>query len=136
MDQLRVPRMWRETPQHYRLEASRCLSCSEIYFPPRTVCNKCKSKNIENVNLPRRGTIETFTVIRIASPKYQVYVPYGVALVKLENGVKILSQLTDCETGSLKIGMPVEAVIRKLYDDGEDGVIHYGFKFRPVALPE
>ncbi len=132
MSDLRVPKLWREIPQHYRLEASKCLTCGRIYFPPKTVCNNCKSKNFEKTLLPRKGVIETFTIIRQAPSKYELYVPYAVAVVKLENGVKVLSQITDCEPDKLQIGMPVEAVIRRLYDDGENGVIHYGFKFRPV----
>jgi uncharacterized OB-fold protein len=132
MEKLRVPRFWREIPQHYRLEGVKCLSCGQLYFPPKKVCNKCKSKNFEVISLPRTGKIITYTIIRLAPYTYEIYVPYAVAVIELKNGVKIISQMTDCDLEDLKIGMRVEAVIRKHYTDGENGLIHYGYKFRPL----
>ncbi|MHA1409963.1 MAG: Zn-ribbon domain-containing OB-fold protein [Candidatus Odinarchaeia archaeon] len=132
MENLRVSRLWREIPQHYRLEGAKCLNCGEIYFPPRTICAKCKSKNLEKTPLPRRGKILTYTVIHIAPPKHRIYVPYVIALIELENGLRILSQITDVEPSEITIGMPVEAVIRRYYAEGENGLIHYGYKFRPI----
>ena len=38
--------------------------------------------------------------------------------------------LVDCDVDNLEIGDPVEMVFRKIREDGEDGVISYGFKFR------
>ena len=55
-----------------------------------------------------------------------------MALVKLEEGPIVTAQLTDMDEGELSIGMPVEMVTRKLRTDGEEGMIVYGYKFRPV----
>jgi uncharacterized OB-fold protein len=132
MERLRVPRLWREIPQSYRLEGVKCLSCGSIYFPIRPTCTKCKSKNLELTALPRKGKILTFTIIRIATADHSIYVPYAVALIELENGIKIISQITDYNPEKLELGMPVEAVIRKHYTDGRNGLIHYGYKFRPI----
>jgi len=63
---------------------------------------------------------------------YQEYVPYAVALVKLEEGPLVTAQLTDVSPDQVEIGMPVEMVTRKVREFGEDGVILYGYKFRPT----
>jgi uncharacterized OB-fold protein len=57
--------------------------------------------------------------------------PYFVALVKLEEGPLVTTQLTDMDSNPV-IGEAVEMVTRKLYNGGGDkkGVIPYGFKFR------
>lgn len=54
-----------------------------------------------------------------------------VALVKLAEGPMVLAQLTDVDFIDVAIGMPVEMVTRKLRTDGSEGMIVYGYKFRP-----
>lgn len=51
-------------------------------------------------------------------------------MIELEEGAKLTAQLVDCDVDNLEIGDPVEMVFRKIREDGEDGVISYGFKFR------
>ena len=72
--------------------------------------------------------------MRHAPEGYGDYVPYAVALVKLEEGPLVTAQLTDVAPHEVKIGMPVEMVTRKIREFGEDGVIVYGYKFRPTEL--
>jgi uncharacterized OB-fold protein len=55
-----------------------------------------------------------------------------VAIVKLEEGPLVTAQLTDVDNKGVKIGMPVEMVTRKLREDGDRGILVYGYKFRPV----
>ena len=60
--------------------------------------------------------------------------PYIVALVKLEEGPMVTAQLTDVDVDQLEIGMEVEMVTRKMSDDGVEGMIIYGYKFRPPIV--
>jgi uncharacterized OB-fold protein len=62
---------------------------------------------------------------------YETYLPYTVALVKLEEGPMVTAQLTDVRPDEVHIGMPVEMVTRKLIEEGPEGQILYGYKFRP-----
>jgi uncharacterized OB-fold protein len=62
---------------------------------------------------------------------YEEFAPYTVALVKLEEGPLITAQLTDTEPDQVGIGQPVEMVTRKIREDGPEGLIVYGYKFRP-----
>jgi len=70
-------------------------------------------------------------VVRQAPEGYEEFVPYTVALVRLEEGPLVTAQLTDVDHKEVKIGMEVEMVTRKLREEGEDGLIIYGYKFRP-----
>jgi uncharacterized OB-fold protein len=63
---------------------------------------------------------------------YEEQKPYTIALVKLEDGPMVTAQLTDIEPADVKIGMQVEMVTRKLREDGPEGQIVYGYKFRPL----
>ena len=65
---------------------------------------------------------------------YEEFVPYTVALVELDEGPLVTGQLTDADQDEIEIGMPVEMVTRKLREEGEDGLIVYGYKFRPFGL--
>lgn len=76
------------------------------------------------------GVIESFTVVYNAPKDFENQVPYILALIKLENGEKITSQIVDSD--KIDIGMKVEPCLRRLYSDGEDGLICYGAKFRVV----
>jgi uncharacterized OB-fold protein len=75
--------------------------------------------------------VYSFTVVHEPPTGYETQAPYAVALVKLEEGPLITAQLTDVDAADIKIGMPVEMVTRRLRTDGPEGVIQYGYKFRP-----
>ncbi len=81
--------------------------------------------------LSGRGTVYSFSVVRQPSDGYESQTPYIVALVKLDEGPMISAQLTDCDAAEVQIDMPVEATTRRLRDLGPEGLILYGYKFRP-----
>ena len=58
-----------------------------------------------------------------------------VGVVELEEGPRLRTQLVAVEEGDVKIGMPVEFSFRKISSEGDEGVITYGFKFRPKNYP-
>ena len=126
-----ISRNWRLRHQRYKLQGTKC-ECGKIYFPPRKICPKCKSKNLSDFNLKGRGKIYSFTTVYDAPLGFEEYIPYTLALIKLVEGPMILSQLTDVDEDSVKIGMNVEMVIRKVRELGEKGLIVYGYKFGPV----
>ena len=77
-----------------------------------------------------KGVIESFTIVHSPPEEFYGQCPYTVALISLNNGQKTVSQIVDCK--SPEIGMKVEPCLRKIYVDGEDGLISYGAKFRVV----
>jgi uncharacterized OB-fold protein len=58
--------------------------------------------------------------------------PYMVALVRMDDGPMVTAQLTDVDHDQVAIGMRVEMVTRKIREDGAEGQIVYGYKFRPL----
>ena len=126
-----VPRYWRLKNQRYRLQGKKCIDCGTMSFPPRIVCQKCKSRKTEPYHFKGKGTLYSYTIIYQGTGKFDQYAPYIVALIDLEEGVRITAQLTDLKQEDIKIGMELEMVIRQIYEDGERGPILYGYKFRP-----
>jgi uncharacterized OB-fold protein len=133
---MRLAKVWRETPRKYRLEGAICKDCNFSFFPPRAVCPNCGSRELNLQNFSQSGKVLSYTDIRKPPTDFENYAPYPVALIELLGGVKIVSQLTDCDIDEIFIGMPVEAVLRKLREDGEYGVVYYAIKFRPLIRKE
>jgi uncharacterized OB-fold protein len=122
-------RAWREFPQRYRLEAAKCTECGKVLYPPRLVCPECGARDFTNEILPRNGKVLTYTVIRVPPAGFTEQTPLPLALVELENGVRIMVQIGDVEDPeSIEIGMPVRLEFRRVSWDGEAGVIFYGHK--------
>jgi len=87
---------------------------------------------MEDVSLSQRGRLLAFTVIRRAPSDMADLRPYVVGLVELEDGVKVLSQIVDCDPSELRPGLELEATLRRIRAHGPAGVIEYGYKFRPA----
>ena len=122
-------RSWREFPQRYRLEATKCEACEKIHYPPRIVCSKCGGSTFENITLPREGKVVTFTIVRVPPAGFTEQTPLPIAIVEVMDGVQIMVQIGDLEDPSeLEIGMPVRLEFRRISWDGEAGLIFYGHK--------
>jgi hypothetical protein len=83
------------------------------------------------IDLPKKGHIYSFSTVVNAPDGFELQAPYTIALIELENGLKVTAQLTDfaCDEKP-EIGMEVEMTTRKLKEDGPRGIIVYGYKFR------
>lgn len=128
---MEVSRHWRLNEQRYALIGETCDSCGTKLFPPRDVCLECEAPAKELYTFTGVGEIYSFTTVYEAPAGFAEYAPYTVALVKLDEGPVVTAQLTDIVKGDLHIGMKVEMVTRKLRTDGPEGMIIYGYKFRP-----
>lgn len=131
-----VPRFWREIPQRYNLQASKCGTCRAIHFPPREVCPTCRRASVgkmQPVNLSGKGTILECTRVHKPAPGYAMQVPYFLALIQSIEGPIITGQVVDSDPALIAAGAPVHGVFRRLGQDGEDGVIYYGTKWQVDA---
>ncbi|HNS50130.1 MAG TPA: Zn-ribbon domain-containing OB-fold protein [Anaerolineae bacterium] len=127
-----LPRHWRLQNQRYQMVGEVCLKCGAKLFPPRDVCPECSKPAYEPFTFSGKGTVYSFSTVYQAPAGYEEFVPYTVALVKLDEGPMVSAQLTDVDREEVAIGMPVEMVTRKMREEGEDGLIVYGYKFRAV----
>jgi uncharacterized OB-fold protein len=125
-------RYWREIPQRYRLEAGRCKGCGEVSFPPRIVCSGCGGRDFETVKLTPEGKLLTYTVIRVGPSQFADQTPYALGVAELAGGVRLTAQIADCEFDDLSVGMPVRIEFRRIREEGEAGIICYGYKFVPA----
>ncbi len=78
-----------------------------------------------------RGKVVTYSVIRTASDQFSNMTPYVLAIIELEEGCRLTSQVI-CDPQDIRIGMPVRSVFRVIVEDGPSGIIHYGTKFVPI----
>ncbi|MCI4435333.1 MAG: Zn-ribbon domain-containing OB-fold protein [Ignisphaera sp.] len=125
-------RVWRERGARYRLEGARCKKCGRVFYPPKPACPYCGHLEVERVELPKKGKVLSFAIEYTVPENYRHESPIIVALIELENGVKVLSTLTDVKPEEVYIGMHVEATLRKLWEGSEEGIIVYGLKFKPL----
>lgn len=133
-----LPRHWRLKDQRYHLEGVICEECGAKLFPPRGICPYCGSRRLSPHRFRGEGEVYSTSTVHQAPEGFEEYVPYTVALVRLDEGPLVTAQLTDVEPSEAYIGMRVEMVTRKIREVGEEGLIVYGYKFRkPVAdLPK
>ena len=128
-----VPFHWRRFRERYQIIGTKCEHCGSYLYPKRVVCPKCRrAGKLKEVKFSGKGKVITYTVIRVPPEGFKIYAPYIIGIIELEEGARLLSQITDCEPEEVKIGMPVKACFRKIRSENETGLILYGFKFRPI----
>ena len=99
---------WEGCRQH-QLRIQCCTSCHQYQFFPRIYCSKCFSENVEWVNASGRAKLLSFTIVRRpVSPAFADQVPYVVALVTLEEGPQMMTNIVGCAPEDVTIGMPLE----------------------------
>jgi uncharacterized OB-fold protein len=120
-------RPWWEALQRHELYVQKCRDCGDLRFHPRAVCPSCLSSRTEWVRSKGTGKIYTFTVThQNQAAGFRESLPYVMAWVELDEGVKMLTNIVDCPPEQVRIGMPVEAV----FDDVTAAVTL--LKFRPA----
>jgi len=120
---------WRIRDRYYRLIGSKCVDCGDEFFPPVYRCKGCGSEHIKDKEMPKTGKIMTYTILHEPLPGFEAQTPLYLAVVKLDNGARILTQIVDSPEDSVKTGAKVRATIRRAMVDGDSGQIVYGFKF-------
>lgn len=128
---MKVARNWRLIPRRYRMEAGKCKQCGSIHFPARLICPSCSSREFETIRLSGKGEIESFTIIRVAPTGFRDIAPYAIGIIRLDEGIRIMGQVVDCDEEGLKIGQRVTSQFRRINEEGKTGMILYGYKFVP-----
>lgn len=130
-------RAWRERLGRYRLAGSRCRSCGAIWFPARHgVCGKCNSSDIEEYQCAQEGSIAEYIIKDNPFTDLSGSAPYGrgkrvVAMVKLDDGLYVWSDVVDCPPEGVSVGMRVRMTTRKWMRESNSNW-QYGYKFVPA----
>jgi len=93
------------------LAIQRCTACGEFQHPPKPICRKCRTYDLEFAPTNGRGKIFTYIVVHHpVHPALEPDLPYNVSLIELEDapGVRIVSNVVDVSEDEIEIGMPVE----------------------------
>lgn len=99
----------------------RCSQCNLIYVPPRSTCWQCFAKLMEWVELPKQGTVETYTVVHYREPIQPLPIPFAYAIIKLDGAdTGFLHLLGEVDLKKIKVGMRVEAVFK---EEGEGNIL-------------
>ena len=79
------------------------------------------------------GRVVSYTVIRVAPPRFAAEVPYVVAVLEMDDGARMMAQVADVKPEEMKMGMKVRLEFRKIFQHGRAGVIAYGHKAVPTS---
>lgn len=108
---------WEGCRQH-KLLIQQCEDCQKYIFYPRNLCPHCHSDRIKWVESSGRGKVYSYTINRRpAFPSFAEETPYVVALIELEEGVRMISNIINCDIDQVKIDMPVEVVFEKATEE-------------------
>lgn len=104
-----------------QLLGCKCIECEKLMAPPRMICIKCGSTELEAYYLKEKGIIKTKTVIHVPLTKFKDLNPYTVGIVDLEEGPSITGLILG-DNESIKIGDRVKVVY---LDKGEDKILAF-----------
>jgi len=101
-------RGWWEALARHELYVQRCGQCGTKRLPPRAVCPRCLSSAVEWLRCSGKATVYSFTVTRQNQmPGFREELPYVLAVVELEEGPRLLTNVVGCDPDTVRIGMPV-----------------------------
>jgi len=94
-----------------------CDACHQYQFYPRLYCMHCSSDQLYWVEVSGRGMIYSYTIIhQNKSPEFIADVPYNVAIVQLEEGPRMMSNIVDIDPADLRVDLPVTVVFDPIND--------------------
>ena len=116
-----------------KLVTTKCKRCGHIPWPPRQICPECLSTDYEWVDMPKVGTVASWTAAYAGMPpELAARAPMVYALVDFENGLRMPTAILECKPEEAKTGMKVELVVYDVAPDqqGRRRVAPY---FKPVG---
>lgn len=109
-----------EAVQQRRLVMPKCDACGTVTFPPTVACPQCDGAAFTWTEMSGRGTVFSFVVYyRVYHPAFADKVPYVVAVIALEEGPRIVSNVVGIPVDDVECEMPVSVV----YEEVRDGYL-------------
>lgn len=104
--------------KNHELKIQRCQSCETFRFPPAILCPECLSREVKWQKVSGRGKVFSFVVYRrLYHPAFEADLPYTVAVIKLEEGVRLLSNMVGIPPEQVSCDMPVEVIFEDVTPD-------------------
>ena len=98
-----------------RLLLQQCATCRKVRHYPRPVCDGCYSMDVAWIEASGRGRVHSWTVAHHPfHPGFKAELPYIVAVVDLEEGVRMNAQVRGVTPGEMAIGLPVQVAFERM----------------------
>lgn len=99
------------------LRIQRCSSCSKVVFYPRSICPHCFADQLTWIVASGKGTIYAYTVVHQAFGPFAADVPFTIAIVELEEGVRMMTRIVDAPREHVKTGAAVKVTFNAVNED-------------------
>ncbi len=119
---------WDKCKEH-ELWLQRCQACQHVFFYPRLHCPQCLSDDVPGFRASGKGTLWTYMINHRAVPGFEDDAPYAIAIVQLEEGPRMMSNIVGIENTpeNLVLDMPLEVI----FEDATEEISIP--KFRPAG---
>ncbi len=128
-----ISTLWRERKSILGLTGSKCKRCSTPQYPPQLICVNPDCQAVGEMEdyafSDKQGKVFSFTEDNLA---FSVSPPAIYGIVDFDGGGRFLFDVTDCDSGELKVDMPVEMSFRRKYLDEGRGFSGYFWKATPI----
>ncbi len=105
-----------EGAKNHKLMIQWCNDCKKYIFYPRIICPHCFSEHVSWVEASGQGRIYSYTVVHRAMPPFNEQTPFVVAIVELNEGVRMISRIIG-DREKISIDKPVSVVYEKIDDE-------------------
>jgi hypothetical protein len=107
-----------EAAHRGELRMQRCGACGWVRFPPSLLCPRCLAEEAAWDLMRGRGVVFSWVIVHHSQhPAFNPDTPYNVAIVALEEGPRLHTNLVECGLDEIRIGMAVEVVFERVNDD-------------------
>lgn len=133
-----VEGLFTDGPGGAKLLGSRCATCNTPYFPASSICRHpdCSHSDVGDAQFGGRGTLWSYSIQSYPPPppaRYdEPYEPYAVAVVDLDDGLRVVGRMDVADPQTLRVGEAVELVVGTLCHEA-DGSKLVSWMFRPVG---
>lgn len=107
-----------EAAKRHELHIQRCGSCGAHLFYPRELCSECLATDLHWVHVSGKGTVYSFTIAQQPThPAFAEDVPYVIAIVELDEGPRLTTNIVGCKPEDVRVGMKVVASFEDVTPD-------------------
>lgn len=98
-----------------RLLIQRCKECNNDIYYPKSVCPHCWSNNLEWYASKGKGKLYSYTIVHAGAPEeFKEAIPYVIGVIDLDEGVRMISWIVECNHKDIKCDADVEVVFKDL----------------------
>ena len=97
------------------LRLQRCDQCAHVYFPPRPFCPACAARKVSWFKASGKAKLYSYVIHHRPAPGFTP--PYSIAVVQLEEGPRMMTNIVGCDPEDVRIGMPVRVRFEAVSDD-------------------